>query len=336
MRVVADTLDDLLFLVFKKLVKAKRVSATRGAMREQVGAHLILSNPRSRFSSAEKRLTLFSCIAETLWYLTGSGDLSFIEHYIPNYRAYLEIPEGAIATPGAYGPRLFAPTFEASEIGRVVKQLREKNTTRKAVVQIYSNIDAHSYDPPCTCVLQFFIRDSKVELIAFMRSNDAFVGLPHDIFAFTWIQELVASSLGREVGPYQHMVGSLHVYDASLGAVLEYLKEGWQKKFAMPKMPTGDPWSAINWLLRTECAIRSDPMAKIESDGVELYWQDIARLLRIRELIKVNNKREVVKEKNSMSCNVYDNFIRSKSGSIDKGRESQALPDLFVEDQKEQ
>lgn len=335
MRVVADTLDDLLFVVFKKLVKAKRVSATRGPMREQVGAHLILSNPRARFSSAEKRSTLFSCIAETLWYLTGSDELAFIEHYIPNYREYLEIPKGATTTPGAYGPRLFAPTFEASEVGRIIKQLREKNTTRKAVVQIYSNSDAHSHDPPCTCVLQFFIRESKVELIAFMRSNDAYVGLPHDAFAFTWIQELVACSLGREVGPYQHMVGSLHLYDPSVDSAREYLKEGWQKKSAMPAMPSGDPWPSIDWLLKTEGAIRSNPMQKIELGSAAPYWQDIARLLRVRELIKLRNMREIVNEKNSMSSHVYDSFIRSKSSAIANGPDHQAVPDLFVKDLSE-
>jgi thymidylate synthase len=332
MRVVADTLDDLLFLVFKRLVKAKRVSATRGAMREQVGAHLVLSNPRARFSSAEKRSTLFSCIAETLWYLTGSGDLAFIEYYIPNYRKNLEIPDGATATPGAYGPRLFAPTFEKSEVGRVIQQLREKNTTRKAVLQIYSNSDALSHDPPCTCVLQFFVRESKVELVAFMRSNDAYIGLPHDIFAFTWIQELVASSLGRDIGPYQHMVGSLHLYDHSIGSAREYLKEGWQKKLAMPSMPSGDPWPSIDWLLRTEQAIRSNPMKQIEPKSTAPYWQDVARLLRVRELIKLKNMREIVREKNSMSSNVYDSFIRSKSDNISNYQVSHASPDLFAED----
>jgi thymidylate synthase len=329
MHVVEETLDDLLFQVFKKLGKAKRVSATRGSMREQIGAHLVLNNPRARFSSTEKRATLFSCIAESLWYLTGSGDLKFIEHYIPNYRKHLEIPQEAIETPGAYGPRLFAPNFETSEIGRVIQQLRDRNSTRKAVVQIYSNYDVRSHDPPCTCVLQFFVRESKVELIAFMRSNDAYVGLPHDIFAFTWIQEFVASSLNREIGPYQHMVGSLHLYDSASASAREYLSEGWQKKSMMPIMPSGDPWPAIAWLLKTEAAIRSSPLAKIETEGVAPYWQDIARLLRVRELIKHKWMREIVKEKNSMSSDAYDNFIRSKSNTISDGQAPQAFPGLF-------
>jgi thymidylate synthase len=329
MRVVGDTLDDLLFQLFKKLLKAKKLSATRGAMREVVGAHLILTNPRARFSSAEKRAVLFSCLAETLWYLTGSGNLSFIEYHIPNYRKYLEIPKDATSTPGAYGPRMFAPTLETSQVERVIQQLRGRDSTRKAVIQVYSNLDALSHDPPCTCTLQFFIRDSKVELITFMRSNDAYMGLPHDIFAFTWIQELVASSLGREVGPYQHMVGSLHIYDTSIVSVHEYLNEGWQPKTAMPKMPHGNPWPSINWLLKAEGQIRSEPNTKIQIKDVAPYWQDIARLLRVQELLKLKNKREIVSEKNNMSSDVYNNFIRSKSVKIDNNKDDQVTSDLF-------
>ncbi len=331
MRVAGETLDDLLFQVLKKLLKAKRVSATRGSMREQIGAHLILSDPRARFSKTEKRATLFSCIAEALWYLTGSDELKFIEHYITDYRKHLEIPKEATSTPGAYGPRLFAPKFETSEIGRVIRQLRDRHSTRKAVVQLFGNADAQSHDPPCTCVLQFFVRESKVELIAFMRSNDAYVGLPHDVFAFTWIQELVASSLGRDVGPYQHMVGSLHLYDSSSDLARDYLKEGWQKKTSMPIMPSGDPWPSIAWLLKTESKIRSNPTEALEAEGVAPYWQDIARLLKVRELIKLKQMRDVVREKNRMSSPIYDDFIRSKSHAIKDRQESQLFPDLLSE-----
>lgn len=37
-----------------------------------------------------------------------------------------------------------------------------------------------------------------------MRSNDAYLGFPHDVFFFTMIQELVARSLGIRVGDYHH------------------------------------------------------------------------------------------------------------------------------------
>ena len=70
-----------------------------------------------------------------------------------------------------------------------------------------------------------------------MRSNDAFIGLPHDIFAFTMIQEIVARALKLEPGTYSHAVGSLHLYKTNRDAARKYLKEGWQSTVVMPRCP---------------------------------------------------------------------------------------------------
>jgi len=46
-----------------------------------------------------------------------------------------------------------------------------------------------------------------------MRANDAFLGAANDIFAFTFVQEMLARQLGLEVGLYHHNVGSFHTID---------------------------------------------------------------------------------------------------------------------------
>ena len=69
--------------------------------------------------------------------------------------------------------------------------------------------------------------------------NDAYIGLAHDIFAFTMLQELMARSLGVDVGPYRHSIGSLHLYDSHRAAARAYLREGWQETVSMPPMPPG-------------------------------------------------------------------------------------------------
>ena len=42
------------------------------------------------------------------------------------------------------------------------------------------------------------IRSGQMDMITYMRSNDVFLGLPHDIFAFTMIQEIMARTLSVE------------------------------------------------------------------------------------------------------------------------------------------
>lgn len=314
MHLKADTLDDLLQDLFPRLLKTRnRTQSTKGAARELTAVLLSIRNPRARFSHTENRATLFSCLGETLWYLSGSDKLDFIEHYIPSYRTFADLPEGAEVVPSAYGPRLFGGA-EASQMAVVIDRMKGKKDTRRAVVQIFRASDLLETvgDVPCTCTLQFLARGNALHLIANMRSNDAYRGLPHDVFAFTLIQELVARSLGLDVGTYSHFVGSLHLYELNELGARRYLSEGWQEKLQMPQMPVGDPWPGLNWLLNQEARIRAGSRESITTDDAEPYWADLARLLRIRALITDHALREIVHDKRAMSTPVYDAYIRGR------------------------
>jgi thymidylate synthase len=54
-----------------------------------------------------------------------------------------------------------------------------------------------------------------------LRSNDLFLGVPHNIVQFTALQEVVAGWLEVEPGEYHHMSDSLHVYERDLKFVRE-------------------------------------------------------------------------------------------------------------------
>jgi thymidylate synthase len=102
MQIQADTLDDALQIAFKRLLRSpNRTRSTKNPARELIGAHITLKNPRARFSLAEGRSTLFTCLGETLWYFSGSDRLDFIEYYIKDYRTFSELPADAIVAPGA-------------------------------------------------------------------------------------------------------------------------------------------------------------------------------------------------------------------------------------------
>ena len=113
---------------------------------------------------------------------------------------------------------------------------------------------------PCTTTLQFFVRDELLHLIVTMRSNDAYIGLPHDVFCFTMLQEIVTRSINLEIGSYRHFVGSMHLYDQDEFHAASLVGEGFQSRVAMPPMPLGDPWPAIAAVLAAEARIRSGAM----------------------------------------------------------------------------
>ena len=83
MHIKAETLDDLMRQVLDKLLRrGDRNTASKGPSRELLSVLLTIENPRARFSRTESRATLFSCLGETLWHLSGSDRLDFIEYYI--------------------------------------------------------------------------------------------------------------------------------------------------------------------------------------------------------------------------------------------------------------
>ena len=235
LKVRAATLDDLLHEVFRRVLATGRVVvATREKNLEKSGALFELTNPRARMSRTESRCLLFSALGELLWYLSGSNELAFIRYYVEQYP---EDGPGILTVRAAYGPRLLRKG--KSDIDWVIELLRKKSTTRRAVIPIYQPIDCdiNHKEVPCTCTLQFLLRGNRLELFTHMRSNDAFVGLPGDVFAFTMIQELVARALGAEIGRYKHFVGSLHLYDRHHEKAKNFIDEGWQSKTSMPIMP---------------------------------------------------------------------------------------------------
>ena len=300
--------------VFRKLLSSKtRVKSSRGESVEIDGILLELTNPRSRLSRTENRGTIFSCLGEWLWYVSGSDKLDFIEYYISHYR---NESEDGLTLYGAYGPRIFGKGTKA-QIENVLSLLGKKKTSRRAVVQIFDSKDlvGEHKEIPCTCIWQFLVRDNQLHMYTYMRSNDAYYGLPHDIFAFTMIQELVANSLGVGLGSYKHSVGSLHLYMDFIEKANEYLDEGWQDLISMPEMPAASPWNDLKKVLDAEQKLRCKKDIDIDSYQLDSYWLDLIYLLDIYKNIKEKKLKEVARRKNRLSSNVYETYIRRKTSA---------------------
>ena len=162
------------------------------------------------------------------------------------------------------------------------------------------------------------IRHDKLYMFTNMRSNDVFSGLPHDVFSFTMLQEIMARALSVELGNYKHAVGSLHLYEKDRDAAQQFLDEGWQStKTPMPPMPKGDPWPAIDSLRKAECVIRMGEATGV--DGLEVvdpYWADLIRLLRVFRCWKDEDAGSIRELRQRMSADVYLPFIDKKLNQL--------------------
>lgn len=280
MHVVANSLDDLLRKVYPRLMRSAVVVRTsRGDTKEIFGALLEIRNPRARISRTETRGRPFSALGELLWYLSKDNRLDFIYHYIERYAKETEDGETVY---GGYGPRLFKQRG-IDQIQNIIDNLRKGPSTRRAVVQIFNaeDIVERHEEIPCTTTFQFVLRDGKLNMLTTMRSNDAYIGLPHDVFCFTMLQEIIARCLKVKVGTYLHSVGSLHYYTNDEASMDQFLSEGVQANVPMPPMPMGDPWESIQKVIRAEHLIRNGMPVDHASLKLHPYWLDLIYMLEI-------------------------------------------------------
>jgi thymidylate synthase len=319
MHIQADTVDDLLREVFGRLLKeGQRVVPSKGANKELFGVVLELTKPLARVSRTEMKGRLYSALGELLWYLAGSDDLAFIDYYLKD--GY-ESDDGKTVW-GAYGPRLFKMRGSVDQIAQVRSLLSERPPSRKAVVQLFNaeDISGDHEDVPCTCTLQFLVRNSGLDLFVSMRSNDAYKGLPHDVFAFTMLQEILARDLGVALGRYKHAAGSLHLYETDEDKVREFMGESWQDVVEMPPMPAGSPWTAIDVLKVAEEEIRNDREIDVDALNLGAYWSDLVRLLQVYSLTKNRptavNRDKVDNLAKAMSSDFFRPYINDRKKRI--------------------
>src|ERR1700730_10900188 len=113
-----------------------------------------------------------------------------------------------------------------------------------------------------------------------MRANNAFQGMVGDVFFNTFLQELLATQLGLQMGSYGHHVGSMHIIDTDLartGKVLaEAASRGSSPRFSFPPMPATTRQSDIRQMLLHEEALRRNTerltVEAASQSGLDPYW----------------------------------------------------------------
>lgn len=309
MYVEKNSLDDIIHELLTTIKNdGSDQTNSKGKNKEIIGVYVKLTNPLNRISTSFAKSIFVSPIGEFLWYMSGSNKLNFIEYYIDEYK---KASNDQNILNGAYGLRLFNKDNNVmDQVNNIVELLTKKENTRQAVIQIFDKKDLliiNNLDIPCTCTLQFFIRDNKLALAVTMRSNDVYVGLPHDIFCFTMLQEIIAKQLNKGLGEYHHFIGSCHYYMKNEKEVTNYLSEGLQtSKTQMKPMPDGSTLGTIETLLEYEGKIRRKEQVDVEDVKLEPYWKDLLRMLKIYS-IKKNNDRKTFKDNLREILNLFDN-----------------------------
>lgn len=221
------SLDSAWNRVLLDLLQAGEDLASRdGSCIELEGYVFRITDPRrSVLSNPLRKLSPAYGAAELLWYLAGEKDITRLLKYAPSYTRFAQ--PGTLIAHGAYGARWYedlsfsAQAWDMTEGGQLelaIELLKKDPNTRQCILTMWNAGDlpcamsGRYKDIPCTLSLQFLLRNGQLNCITTMRSNDAWLGLPYDVFAFTSIQRIIATELNCKLGWYQHQAGSMHLY----------------------------------------------------------------------------------------------------------------------------
>ena len=171
-----------------------------------------VENPlRAIINTPHRNNNIFATLAETLWVLAGKDDMAFLSQYLPRAP---EFSDDGLVWRGAYGKRL-RNWNGIDQLAEIIKILQQSPTSRRAVAMIYDpdRDFVESKDIPCNDGLHFLIRDNKLHLLVFTRSNDIMWGWS-GINSFEWavLLRILSSILQVGVGQITFTIGSLHLY----------------------------------------------------------------------------------------------------------------------------
>ena len=162
-------------------------------------------------------LSVAFAVVEVIGILNGRRDsayLNFFNRDLPKYAGT------GVEYHGAYGFRLRS-SVGFDQLERASNALKANSDGRQVVLQIWdAMMDFPSDggapvadDIPCNICSMLKVRNGRLEWSQIMRSNDIFLGLPHNFVQFMTLQEVLAGWIGIEPGTYTHFADSLHLYE---------------------------------------------------------------------------------------------------------------------------
>ena len=200
---------------------------------------------------ANRRINPFFQIAESLWILSGRADVEWLLQFNANMGQFSD--DGKYFN-APYGERM--RSWNKNSLHNIIinpidqlmdayVKLVEDKDTRQAVISLYNpmfdnanyTIKEHGKDICCNLIMTFKIRQDRLHLTVFNRSNDIHWGLfGANLCQFSTIQEVMLNWLRKsgkpeyeklEIGTYTQLTDSLHMYlddygSKITGEILDY------------------------------------------------------------------------------------------------------------------
>jgi len=214
----------------KFLLERPVVSPRNKTCRESIGLQLCIADARKNIIfDPVRQLNYRFLVAQWLTTQLGLED-KLLEKFNKHLADYETDGMGGVYP--SYGPRL-KPQWPF-----IMRCFQQDPQTRQAVMTLWEPVIVGpmgaAYYVPCTLSFQFLLRESLLYTVVNMRSSDAWLGIPYDVFNFTMLSNYLCGALSQlfhrrvNLAGIMLNLGSSHLYE-----------EHWKKAAAIVKEPAG-------------------------------------------------------------------------------------------------
>ena len=194
-----------------------------------------------------------AALHELLWYLMGTGDISYLQengvkiwnewvvpgttdlkrvygvqwrkwqqYEIVNFKDYLDHrDEGNTKTYYEAKVRV----TEIDQVAKLIETIKTNPTDRRMIVTAWNPAELHDMQlPPCHMTWQCNVVDGKVNMHLLQRSCDVFLGVPFNWCNYAMLLHMIAHVTNLEVGELVWTGVDVHLYDNQIEAAKEMLE----------------------------------------------------------------------------------------------------------------
>ena len=174
-----------------------------------------------------KKLHLKSIIYELLWFLKGDTNVKYLQEN--GVRIWNEWADENGELGPVYGHQWRSwPNYNGGHVDQIqdiVNALKNNPDSRRMIVSAWNVAEVDQMAlPPCHCLFQFYVANSKLSLQLYQRSADTFLGVPFNIASYALLTMMMAQVSGLKPGDFIHTTGDTHLYLNHLEQAKEQLK----------------------------------------------------------------------------------------------------------------
>ncbi|KAI5739109.1 hypothetical protein M8J77_015080 [Diaphorina citri] len=182
-----------------------------------------------------KRVFWKGVVEELLWFIKGSTNAKELSDkgvkiWDPNStREYLDSIGLVDRKEGDLGPvygfqwRHYGAEYKdmftdytgqgIDQLQNIINTIKTNPNDRRIIMCAWNPIDMPKMAlPPCHCLAQFYVADSKLSCQLYQRSADMGLGVPFNIASYSLLTYMIAHVTGLQPGDFVHTLGDHHVY----------------------------------------------------------------------------------------------------------------------------